>query len=139
MRRIQFLLLAGLLAVLLAGCKPSQTPLAGEEQDAVLTFSESMTDNLLSGMNDGDYAAFSRDFDQDMLNAINQAQFDAMKKDRDAKLGLYISREVSSVIQQGDFYVVIYTARFELEETVTVRVVFRVADPHQVSGLWFDK
>lgn len=138
-KKIQLLLLAALLFSLLAGCAPKETILSGDEQDAVLAFSESKTDNLLTGMNAGDYAMFSADFDQDMLNAMTQAQFDALKMDRDAKLGLYVSRQVTSVAQQGDFYIVIYSAAFEKDPDVTVRVVFRIADPHQISGLWFNK
>jgi hypothetical protein len=124
---------------LLAGCGPQETTLAGADRDAVLAYSEAKTDNLLAGMNAKDYATFSKDFDADMLAAMTEAQFATMKADRDAKLGLYLSREVSSVNQTGDFYVVIYNAKFEKEAQVTVRVVFRVADPHSISGLWFDK
>lgn len=138
-RKIHLLLLAALLLGLLAGCAPKETVLSGDEQETVLAFSEAKTDNLLAGMNANDYAAFSADFDQDMLNAMTQAQFDALKLDRDAKLGLYVSRKVTSVVQQGDFYAVIYSAAFENDPDVTVRVVFRIADPHQVSGLWFNK
>ncbi len=138
-KKFQTLLLAALLVFLLAGCAPQETVLSGDEQDAVLAFSEAKTDNLLAGLNAGDYAMFSADFDQEMLNAMTQAQFDALKLDRDAKLGLYVSREVTSVVQQGDFYAVVYSAAFEKAPDVTVRVVFRIADPHQVSGLWFNK
>jgi hypothetical protein len=133
------ILLVAVLFGLLAGCAPQETTLTGDEQDAVLAFSEPKTDNLLAGMNANDYDVFSADFDQDMLNAMTPGQFDTLKKDRDAKLGLYVSREVSSVVQQGDFYIVIYKAVFEKDPDVIVRVVFRVADPQQVSGLWFNK
>jgi hypothetical protein len=34
---------------------------------------------------------------------------------------------------------VVYTAKFEKDDNVTVRVVFRAEDPHQISGLWFNK
>ena len=74
-----------------------------------------------------------------MLSAMPQAQFVALKKDRDATLGLYLSRQVNSVVKQGDFYVVIYNAKFEKDADVTVRVVFRIAEPHEISGLWFNK
>jgi thymidine phosphorylase len=74
-----------------------------------------------------------------MLNAMTKDQFDAMKKDRDAKLGLYVSRQVNSVVQDGEFYAVIYDAKFEKDDAVVMRVVFRIAEPHQVSGLWFNK
>jgi hypothetical protein len=138
-KRIPALLLLALLFSLLAGCGAKETALTGDEKDEVLAFSEAKTDNLLAGMNANDYAAFSADFDQDMLNAMTQAQFDALKLDRDTKLGLYVSREVTSVVKQGDFYAVIYNAAFEKDDAVTIRVVFRAADPHQVSGLWFNK
>jgi len=139
MKKINVLLLAVLLVSFLVGCGSQGTTLSGADKDAVIAFSEAKTDNLLSGMNANDYAAFSKDFDQDMLKAMPQSQFDTLKKDRDAKLGLYVSREVNSVVQTGDFYAVIYDAKFEKDDAVTVRVVFRVADPHEVSGLWFNK
>jgi len=133
------LLLVVLLVGTLASCGSQETLLTADEKDAVLDFSEAKTDNLLAGMNTNDYAMFSQDFDQEMLSAMTQTQFDSLKKDRDTKLGLYVSRQVNSVVQSGDFYSVIYDAKFEKDEAVTMRVVFRVAEPHQISGLWFNK
>jgi len=138
-KKISALFLAALAFSLLAGCGSQGTTLTGDDKDAVLAFSEAKTDNLLAGMNANDYAMFSQDFDQAMLNAIPQAQFDILKKDRDAKLGVYVSRAVNSVVKQGDFYSVLYDAKFDKDDTVTLRVVFRAADPHQISGLWFNK
>ncbi|MFZ5856328.1 MAG: DUF3887 domain-containing protein [Chloroflexota bacterium] len=128
-----------LVVFLLSSCAPKPVILTGADREAVLAFSESMTDNLLAGLTAGDYAVFSRDFDADMLKAMTSAQFDALKADRDEKVGTYISRTVTDVYQQDDFYVVVYTAKFEKEAEVLVRVVFRLADPHQISGLWFSK
>ena len=139
MQKISLLWLAMSLVGLLLGCGSGEVTLSGEEKDAVLAFSEAKTDSLFAGMNANDYTAFSKDFDQDMLNAITESEFARLKSDRDARLGLYISRTVNRVVQSGDFYAVIYYAVFEKEEAVSVRVVFRVADPHEVSGLWFDK
>ena len=133
------LLLVVLALSLLAGCGSQVTTVTGDDGDAVLALSEAKSDNLLAGMNAGDYAMFSQDFDEGMLNAMPQAAFDALKEDRDAKLGPYVSREVNSVVQDGDFYTVIYDAKFEKDDAVTVRVVFRAADPHEISGLWFNK
>ena len=138
-KKVSILFLVAFIFSLLAGCGSQATSLTEEDQDAVLAYSEGKTDNLLTGMNAYDYAAFSRDFDQDMLDAMSQTQFAELKKDRDAKLGLYVSREVHSVTQTGDFYTVNYDAKFEKDDAVTIRVVFRIAEPHQVSGLWFNK
>jgi Protein of unknown function (DUF3887) len=139
MKRISVLLLAGFLVSIVAACGSGETELSGEEKEAVLAFSEARTDNLLAGMNASDYDTFSKDFDQDMLNAMTESEFAKLKQDRDAKLGRYVSRQVNRVVQSGDFYAVIYDAVFEKDDAVSVRVVFRVADPHEVSGLWFSK
>lgn len=139
MRRLFYLMVGILLVVGLTGCGSSSTTLTGADKDAVLAFSEAKTDSLLAGMNAGDYAQFSQDFDSEMSNAMTQGEFDKLKTDRDAKLGLYVSRQVNSVVQSGDFYSVIYDAVFEKDTSVMVRVVFRVAEPHEVSGLWFNK
>jgi hypothetical protein len=130
---------AVLISLLLVSCGQKQTELTGAEKDAVLAFSEAKTDALLTGMNNNDYVTFSQDFDAEMLAAMPQTQFDALKKDRDSKLGLYLSREVGSVVQVDEFYSVNYVAQFEKENDVGVRVTFRMDEPHQVSGLWFNK
>lgn len=139
MKKTLIILLTALLVGVLSACGSQGTTLTGEEADAVLAFSEAKTDNLLAGMNAGDYAVFSRDFDAEMLAAMTEDQFDKLKADRDSKLGLYLSREVASVVQIDDFHAVNYTAKFEKQDNVPVRVVFRVAEPHEVSGLWFGK
>lgn len=140
MKKICGLLLTVVMVSLLAGCGgSSETKLTGADQETVLAFSESKTDNLLAGLNADEYAVFSKDFDKDMLKAMPQTEFTRLKADRDAKLGNYVSRKVDQVVQTGDFYAVIYDAVFEKDDAVTVRVVFRVADPHEISGLWFNK
>ena len=139
MKKVHILWLAALSVSFLMGCGAQEITLTGMDKDAVLAFSETKSDNLLAGLKAGDYAVFSQDFDQDLLKAISQPQFDFLKKDRDAKLDPYISREVNRVLKSGDFYAVIYDAKFEKDAAVTVRVVFRVAEPHKISGLWFNK
>lgn len=140
MKKVFILLLVLIAATALTGCGSSSgKTVTGADEDAVLAFSEAKTDNLLAGMNANDYAMFSKDFDEAMLTAMTQTEFAKLKADRDAKLGLYVSRQVTSVVQVGDFYAVNYAAVFERDKSVSVRVVFRIADPHQVSGLWFSK
>jgi len=124
---------------LLVGCGSQGTILTDTDRKAILAFTEAKTDNLLAGMNESNYAMFSMDFDSAMLSGITQAGFVDMKKDRDAKLGLYVSRQVNSVIKQGAYYVVIYDAIFEKDDAVAVRIFFNIKEPHEISGLWFNK
>lgn len=134
-----YLIVLVVFCIFLAGCAPQTATLEGPTKEAVLTYSEAKTDTLLEGLASGDYATFSQDFDADMLKAIGETQFETLKKDRDTKLGAYISRKVNRVVQQDDFYAVIYDTKFEKDEAVTMRVVFRMAEPHDISGLWFNK
>jgi hypothetical protein len=138
-RIIPLTIVIAFLMALLSACAPKEIILTGADQEAVLAYSEAKTDNLLAAINAGDYTAFSKDFDSDMLNAMPESQFMTLKQDRDAKIGKYISRQVASVSQSGDFIIVSYTAKFEKETEVTVRVVFRAAEPNNISGLWFNK
>ena len=143
MKKILILLLAVLFASLLTACGggTQETELTGEEKEAVLAYSEAKTENMMAGMKAGDYAAFSRDFEEAMLNAMPQEAFVKFKQDYDGKLGAYVSHKVNRVMQSqsGKFVAVVYDAAFEKDDTVSMRVVFLADDPHQISGLWFDK
>lgn len=97
-----------------------------------------MTDNLLAGFNAGDYSTFARDFNAKMGEALNESAFGTTRATIVDKIGTYVSREVTRVEKRGGLVVVIYKARFEQEDGVTVRVVFEPAGEHQISGLWFD-
>jgi hypothetical protein len=111
--------------------------LSGTEKAAVLAFSESAADNLFAGLTANDYAAFSRDFDSDMYEGISATDFAAWKQELDNQLGNYVSRQVDRVTQADEFYVVVYRAKFEQEEPVTVTVAFHASD-HSVAFLSFD-
>lgn len=130
-----------LCCLVLVGCGAAPQPvvLTGTDRDAVLAYSEPMTDNLLQGMNEGDYARFARDFDEQMAKAMPASSFDGFMTSIGDKIGLYQSRTVSSVEVVDNFTHVVYEAQFANDNPVTIRVVFNkdTAD-HLISGLWFD-
>lgn len=132
----------GLLAIALmvgVACtnQPEERLVTGPESAAVLAYSEARTDNLLAAIGKQDYSAFSRDLDDAMKTAMPQDKFLAMCADIKSKMGDYQSRQVDSVRQSGDFTAVVYAARYSLNDKITLRVVFRTAEPHGISGLWF--
>lgn len=122
---------------LLPACNGAR-PVSGTERDAVLAYAEPKTDNLVSGYNSGDYAVFARDFDDAMLKAENQAVFVQTRTQLLDKLGMYVSRTVTDVVRQDQYVVVLYNAKFEKADNVTVRLVFHPDGEHQVTGLWFN-
>ncbi len=122
----------------LISCNAAAQPIEGAARDAVLTFAEPKTENLLAGFNAGDYAIFARDFDTTMRQAETEAVFTQTRAAILSKIGKYVSRQVTSVLKQDKFIVVVYNGRFENEEGVTIRLVFTPDDSHQITGLWFD-
>jgi hypothetical protein len=130
-----------LIGLLLTACSAPPPPVVvtGSEREAVLAYSETMTDNLLQGMNEGDYDRFARDFDAAMAKAMPASSFDQFMTSTGNKLGQYESRTVSTVETVGEFTRVTYQARFANDDPVTVRVVFdKDTADHLISGLWFD-
>ena len=135
---IVFLLFAGIIAVVALTLPQPPPALTGNARDAVLAYSEPQTDNMMAGMNANDYATFSRDFDDKLKTGINSTQFANLEKTVVGKIGKYVSRQVADVQQSGDFTTVIYTAKFENDDPVTVTVAFHTTAPHQIAGLHFN-
>jgi hypothetical protein len=110
--------------------------------DAVRSYADSMTENLLIGMNNKDYAVFSRDFDETMKKALPESKFSDLIAQINGKIGKYVpnSKKFERAYKTGNFVNVVYKAKFTEESSpVTVRVVFsEVNGEHKISGIWFD-
>src|SRR5579859_5463121 len=132
------LFLALLLPLLAAACSQDKV-LQGADQFAVLAYSEPITDNLLQGLNQRDYAAFSKDFDSQMKSAITPAAFQSQVIGNvSGKVGSYVSRQVRQVVRSGSQVTVVYNAKFTKENDVLITLSLTAAQPHQVSELFFD-
>ena len=138
MRKIARYLAAAFVVSTFAWLTGCERILSGAERAAVLAYSETATDNLFAGLNANDYATFSRDFDTDMQKVMPATNFAVLKQDLDNKLGNYLSRQIDRVTQSDEFYVVVYRAKFEQEESVIVEVAFHVKEPHPIAHLSFD-
>lgn len=134
------LITSGLLLLALAGCMfmPQVDTVEPEEQDEILEISEPIADNLLEGMNTSDYAVFSRDFDDAMKKALDEDAFEEMTQEFSGKIGAYQSRILDHMERIENLVTVVYTAQFENEEEVTIRLTLREGEPYQVAGLYFD-
>jgi hypothetical protein len=139
-RKIVFVFVIALLgSLLLAACNsgPSGKEMTGPEKDAVLAYSEPMTDTILKGLNDNDYATFSHDFSDTLLKGLGPKQFADTKKQLDDKIGVYQSRTVDKVMDYGTMVTVLYKGIFAKNPNMNITVTFDKAEPHKVSGLWF--
>lgn len=119
--------------------KEQETGLQTPQDQEVRQYSDPIVDNLLLGLNEGNYQKFSKNFDGQMKSALNSNAFVQTRQKIVERIGNYVSKRFLKIEEKGEFVAVIYTAEFEREKGVTVRVVFRKGDEkHQVTGLWFD-
>jgi len=123
---------------LLSGC----TARPAEEVDVnqVRAYADPITENILSSLNDNDYARYSEHFDDAMKKALPEATFQQQNNLIKAKIGEYVSREFWKIETTNEYTIVYYKAKFTEEpDDVIVRVVFKETDGERfVSGLWFD-
>ncbi|WOX55660.1 MULTISPECIES: DUF3887 domain-containing protein [unclassified Methanoculleus] len=127
-----------LLAVSASGCMSQETVVSDERRAQVLAYADPIADNLLSGLNDGNYTIYSRDFDDEMKRAMDKAAFEKTREFITSKIGLYDSRRDPVVTETDELITVTYKAAFEREDGVDLRFVFRKDDEsHRLSGLWF--
>ena len=113
--------------------------ITGAEKAEILQYAEPIADNLLIGYNEGNYTVLSRDFDEQMKNALTEAVFLQNRELVTSKIGRYVSRGTPAVLEKGPLTILIYSAEFENESGVEVRVVFlEYGDNNLVSGLWFN-
>ncbi|MFH1978727.1 MAG: DUF3887 domain-containing protein [Candidatus Aenigmatarchaeota archaeon] len=111
----------------------------GEEKEEILGYADHMIDMILLGFNEGDYEKLSTDFTWEMREAFTEAVFLENRETIMSKIGLHVSRASPTVLKQGPYTIVIYSAEFEKESGVQVRTVFEERGGRNlVTGLWFN-
>jgi hypothetical protein len=116
-------------AFLLTGCQAKPAALSNEEV-------VQLTGQILTALNDGDYAAFTQDFSDEMLAAFPEDQFTALGTLLQETSGNYVSCGEPSISNNGGYASYRLTCPFDLEDVV-VTIVFKV-DGDRVEGLFFD-
>ena len=99
-----------------------------------------IAEEILTGMNRGDYTQFSKHFDRLMRDALPEANFIELRDMIRPLIGDYVSKEFWKVEEQEEHTIVRYNTRYT-EETadVIVTVSFQgIEGQIYVSGVWFD-
>lgn len=134
----------GIILAILPACAPKRQTLKGDARDAVLAYADPMADRLLQALNEDDYDTFAQDLSEPMKKSLTSAAFAQTRKQVIGKVGQYVSRQVQNVFQTGQagddkaYVTVVYVARFEQDQAVTITISFDLAEPHQINGLWFN-
>ena len=116
-------------ALLLTGCQAKPAALSTDEV-------VQMTGQILTALDEGDYAAFTQDFSDEMLAVFPETQFAALQDMLQEASGNYVSCGEPSISNNGGYASYRLTCPFDLEDVV-VTIVFKV-DGDQVEGLFFD-
>ncbi|MBC7120840.1 MAG: DUF3887 domain-containing protein [Candidatus Methanosuratus sp.] len=142
MKKSSFVIIAVIVALAAVGGIVYWLSLPQPVDEASLrVYADPMTENLLLGIENGNYTAFSRDFDDAMRNALNLTNFQQLISNLDSKVGHYVSDSKTFIKgeQTGNYIIAYYMADYTNEPAgVTVRVVFTSDNgPEKISGLWF--
>ncbi len=119
------------LLLLVSGCLEMPEP----------EYAGSITEGILTGMRDNDYASYSEYFDETLKEALPEDQFYDTNTMLKGKIGEYQGeKSFKNTMTKDEFISVVYQAKFSGEpKGVTVRVVFQEIDGTvYVSGLWLD-
>ncbi len=125
------------LLIILPACN-SVKKITGQQADEVIAYTDPMANNVVQGLETGNYETFSQNFTDDMKKALPQNSFESMSKTFQSKLGSYQTREVSQVEELQGNIAVIYTLTYTKAKAVTMRVVTTSTEPYQIGGLWFN-
>jgi hypothetical protein len=109
------------------------TPVVQTSVDPIVT-------NILTSLNNNDYAGFSQNFSQTMKNAINQSAFDKLYNQMQSDVGDYQSDVFYSAANKAGLTNLVYFAQYS-KETAGVSVslsVQSVNGVYQVQGLVFN-
>ncbi len=135
-KRVLGLLGAALAAaVLFAGCGLSESD---------VPYASNMVDNMIAGIETGDYAAFSRDFSDTLKKAMDEDAFAALAETLSSTVGDYESKSFSQAADSKkddiDYTVVVYKAKFSNEDAdVLMTVSFSGAQgSKKIEGLFFN-
>ncbi len=126
------------VCLLLTACSGVKV-LSADDAQAFAEKVAPVTENLLTSLSKQDEAGYTQDMEPIMKEASSGEKFTQTYDGIIGKLGQYQSATMTKVFDQKGYRIVVYTAEFENETGVTVRVVYDIsgADP-KITGLWLD-
>lgn len=118
--------------LMLAGCGPAKPSALSNEQVV------SLTSEVLTALDTGDYDLFTSQFSPDMLTAFPESDFEDLRNLLQTNSGGFVacSDEEPAISNNKGFAIYRLICTYDLED-VAVTIVFKI-DGSQVEGLFFD-
>ena len=128
-----------ILGLVLLLAAPALGGVIGKDDQEIKAAADPILDNLLAGMNEGNYQKYARDFDDTLKDAIPEKKFEQTRTQILGKLGKYQSRAFLGALQQNNMSVVLWKGKFEKSDSdILIKlVVSKRQDKIVVTGLWF--
>ena len=125
------------MVVSLTACQQAQT-VEGDTRTQIIDEAQPIADEILEGIDSGDYESFSQHFDEELKKGLTEAAFTSLHQQFQEKIGNHLSCQVNTVQAVDEYHAVVYDCRYEQAEKVSMRLVLTREDPVLATGLWFD-
>ncbi|MBW1992152.1 MAG: DUF3887 domain-containing protein [Deltaproteobacteria bacterium] len=132
-------LAAVLVAVAFLGVVLAHADIIGTTDQQVQALADPILDNLLAGLNEGNYQKYSRDFDQTLKESVPEAKFKQVRSQILKKIGQYQSRKYLGFLNQNKFTVALWKGKFSgtASDILIKLVTSKRQNKVVVVGLWF--
>lgn len=114
-------------------------PLTGEQASKAIQELQPIADNFFTGFAANDHEMAAKDFTTRMNQTLNPSSFVTLRSRVYDRVGALLSLGTPKVSRIGPETILAYTAAFEKESGVEVKLVFSQQPTleYKISGLWF--
>lgn len=118
--------------IFMAACQTGTSEVPADIQD----YSQPMAENILTSLENDDYASFQRDFSEKMRSSIDETTFTSIQQTILASVGEFQSLTYQQTTLE-DRYLISYFSLSFSEGDLSLRLVLSPETPYQVEGFWF--
>jgi hypothetical protein len=132
-------IIAGIIITLVIASVNKQQPLPASEQQSLTTELSLLGQNFFNNLTEKKYQEAALNFNSQIRQEMPPQELENIHNQITQKVGSLTTLGDPSLSKQDDNLVLEYTASFEREANVTIRLIFN-EEPggYQIAGLWFD-
>lgn len=118
--------------IFMAACQTSTSEVPADIQD----YSQPVAENILTSLENDDFASFQRDFSETMRSAIDESTFTSIQQTILNSFGKFQSLTYQQTTLEDGYLISYYSLSFK-EGDLSLRLVLSPEAPYQVEGFWF--
>lgn len=118
--------------IFMAACQTTTSEVPADIQD----HSQPMAENILTSLENNDYASFQRDFSEKMRSAIDESTFTSIQQTILSSVGEFQALTYQQTTLEDGYLISYYSLSFS-EGDLSLRLVLSPEAPYQIEGFWF--